>query len=273
MKEWSKKLRTYLFAAYGLIWGIFVLFIVVTATKLIDVSTEGESYFMDGVKILISWVPTMAVIFFRQKLFPGKSLKEVFDGMFAEKLNMRLFFFVLLLQIGTSLTASVVSALWDGVPVFSQWSFSWQFFVYSFFFGLLSGATGEESGWHGFLFPHLMEKYGCIRSSFIVGIIWGLWHIPLWIVASFEFGGWDLVLYIVQFMVCTISWSLVMDILYYWNRNLIIVVTFHFMVNFMLSLFSGNDLVFQNTTAIMSVLVAVGFVIAFYRKGRISVIE
>lgn len=263
MKEWKRKLGIYLFASYGLIWGIFVLFIAVTAL----VGMEDESYFMDGVKILVSWVPTLSVTFFRKKLFPGKSLKEVFRGMFAEKLNKRLFFFVLFMQIGISLAASVVSALWDGVPVFSQWDFSISFFLYSFFFGLVSGATGEESGWHGFLFPHLMEKYGCIKSSFIVGIIWGLWHIPLWIVAAFEFQGWNLVFYIVQFMVCTVAWSLVMDILYYWNRNLIIVVTFHFMVNFMVSLFAGNDLVFETTTAIMSVLVALGFVIAFYKEG------
>lgn len=264
MKEWKRKLRTYLIASYGLFWAIFVLLIGLIAAKILDVNLEGQSYFMDGVKILISWTPTMAVYFFRKKLFPGKSLKEVFRGMFAQRLNMKLFFFVLLLEIGINLTASVVTALWDGVPVFSQWSFSWQFFFYSFFICLFTGATGEESGWHGFLFPHLMEKYGCIKSSFLVGIIWGLWHIPLWLVSGYA--GLDLLFYVVQFMVCTIAWSLVMDILYYWNRNLLIVTTFHFMVNFLLSFFHGNDLVFQVTIAVLYVITAAGFVIAYQRK-------
>lgn len=58
----------------------------------------------------------------------------------------------------------------------------------------------------------------------------------------------------------------VMDILYYWNRNLLIVTTFHFMVNFLLSLFHGNDLVFQVTIAVLYVITAAGFVIAYQRK-------
>ena len=54
MKEWKRKLRTYLIASYGLFWAIFVLLIGLIAAKILDVNLEGQSYFMDGVKILIS---------------------------------------------------------------------------------------------------------------------------------------------------------------------------------------------------------------------------
>jgi len=39
-------------------------------------------------------------------------------------------------------------------------------------------AFGEELGWRGFLLKEL-APLGFWRSSFIVGIIWGLWHWPL----------------------------------------------------------------------------------------------
>lgn len=167
------------------------------------------------------------------------------------------------MEVAINYIASLVTALFDHVSVMSQWSFSWDFFAYAFFLCLFTGATGEESGWHGFLFPHLMERYDCVKSSVIVGIIWGLWHIPLWLISGYQ--GLGLLLYIVQFMIYTIAWSLVMDILYYWNRNLIIVTTFHFFVNFLLSFFCGNDLIFQITIAVLYVITAIVF-IAIYKN-------
>ncbi len=37
---------------------------------------------------------------------------------------------------------------------------------------------GEEYGWRGYLLPSLTQKYGKIKASTIVGIVWGLYHAP-----------------------------------------------------------------------------------------------
>jgi uncharacterized protein len=39
-------------------------------------------------------------------------------------------------------------------------------------------AVGEEIGWRGFFQPVLDEKYGILRSTLLVALIWGYWHIP-----------------------------------------------------------------------------------------------
>ena len=41
---------------------------------------------------------------------------------------------------------------------------------------------GEEMGWRGFLFPNLSKHVSRIKTHILVGVIWGLWHIPLTIV-------------------------------------------------------------------------------------------
>lgn len=44
---------------------------------------------------------------------------------------------------------------------------------------LMFAAIGEEAGWRGFLQEALVERFGWINSALLVGLIWGLWHLPL----------------------------------------------------------------------------------------------
>lgn len=43
---------------------------------------------------------------------------------------------------------------------------------------VITGATGEELGWRGFLLPRLRARMGSIGAAVAMSLLWALWHVP-----------------------------------------------------------------------------------------------
>lgn len=49
---------------------------------------------------------------------------------------------------------------------------------------MLLGGGQEEFGWRGFLLPKLINKFNPFLSSVVIGLIWYVWHLPLYFIKS-----------------------------------------------------------------------------------------
>jgi membrane protease YdiL (CAAX protease family) len=47
---------------------------------------------------------------------------------------------------------------------------------------LLGGPLGEEFGWRGFAQPVLQDRLGWRAASLVLGLVWGMWHLPLFFI-------------------------------------------------------------------------------------------
>ena len=65
--------------------------------------------------------------------------------------------------------------------------------VYAFFLG---GPLGEEPGWRGFALPRLQALHGPLVGSLILGVLWGLWHLPLFFTPWNELTTLNVVVYV-----------------------------------------------------------------------------
>jgi membrane protease YdiL (CAAX protease family) len=58
--------------------------------------------------------------------------------------------------------------------------------------GFVVGAAAglfEELGWTGFAIPRLRSRFGALGTAAIVGLLWGAWHLPVNVLASFTPSG------------------------------------------------------------------------------------
>jgi uncharacterized protein len=49
---------------------------------------------------------------------------------------------------------------------------------------LIGGPLGEEFGWRSYAVPALGSKVGWRKASLMIGVIWGLWHLPWFFTAG-----------------------------------------------------------------------------------------
>ncbi|MBO2456219.1 CPBP family intramembrane glutamic endopeptidase [Actinomadura violacea] len=52
-----------------------------------------------------------------------------------------------------------------------------------FLFGiLLTGPLSEEPGWRGTMLPRMRASMGRVRAALLLGVIWSVWHLPLFFI-------------------------------------------------------------------------------------------
>jgi len=104
------------------------------------------------------------------------------------------------------------------------------------------GPLGEELGWRGFLLPRLLEKYGDLKASVILGLVWGFWHLPLFLFSEWR-GDVPVWLALALYPVTTISIAYVMTKFHHAGRGSVLVaILYHGVVNYTAGYIENTDL-------------------------------
>jgi len=88
--------------------------------------------------------------------------------------------------------------------------------------------AGEEIGWRGYALPRLAERLGLGPASLLLGVIWAVWHLPLFFIPGADTSGQSFPLYLVQVTALSVALAWL-----YWKTDgsLLLVMVLHAAIN------------------------------------------
>lgn len=222
----SNYIKKYVITTYLAFWGAIIL------VGLLFIQCGQNKSVMNWGSIGASWMPTIILMCYFDKLFPGEKRWDWIKNAFRPQLKIGLLLFV---------TFCLTAAAWGTYVITVQNNSALSFddlkgitvksLLPTIFFAITQGATGEEAGWRGFLQGYFEKKYNgnLLKSALVVGVIWSFWHTPLWFITGLP--PVRMLIYIGTFIVGNLCLSIIIAVCYEYCRNLIVPMWIHFLSN------------------------------------------
>lgn len=85
----------------------------------------------------------------------------------------------------------------------------------------------EEAAWRGVALPRLMARRSPLAAALVLGVVWALWHAPMFLVPD----SGDAALPFAGFAVLTVATSVIVAWLYLGTRSVLVCAVFHAVVD------------------------------------------
>jgi len=226
---------------FAFTWAVFLLASAALRVNLLPPFPESPT-------ILVAYVATYSptiVAFLLTFTYEGKNgAKQLISKAFGRRalLEKKIWYLpTLFLWPAISGVASLLTIPFGGGVPETSLFFRPLLIPLVFLVSLLSGPMAEEFGWRGYALDRLQARWNALFSSLMLGIIWGGWHLPSYLVSGTshfqnlqQYGMIELVF----FFMATIGTS----ILFTWVYNntkgsLLIMILFHTFTNFSVAFF------------------------------------
>lgn len=155
------------YAVSWILWAPFILF---------PERTQAEE---NVVSILGGFGPLIAAILVTAALEGRSGVRGLARRAAAWRQQPAGYLFALLLPIAAYLLAVALYSAVNGRPGLASEAPPLAAYPLVLLFATVLGGGLEEPGWRGFALPRLQERYSPLVSSLLLGVVWGVWHVPL----------------------------------------------------------------------------------------------
>jgi membrane protease YdiL (CAAX protease family) len=130
-----------------------------------------------------SYGPALVAILLSAVLFGNQGLMDLLQRIFRWRVGLRWYLAAFLIPLVIVILGVVLYPLtvedWpnrpDWIAIFPRLVLA----IFSFTLVAFMMLLGEEIGWRGFAQPHLLTRYSPLVTSLVIGVAWGVWHLPI----------------------------------------------------------------------------------------------
>ena len=117
----------------------------------------------------------------------GESVRAWFATVFDWRRPLRWYGLAVAIPMVGALGVAIVVFSLVGLPDSSSLGQLAPLFVFNLLLATLLTGGNEELGWRGFALPHLQQRFSALTASVLLGGVWTLWHIPMFVYDVYPF--------------------------------------------------------------------------------------
>lgn len=117
--------------------------------------------------------PTLAALVLSGLLYGRAGPVDLLKRIGRWRAGIGWYLFALLSTLALGLVARGIHSVVLGAPPALNLELMWVQML------VLPSGLPEEYGWRGFALPHLLKRRSAVAASFIIAVVWVLWHIPI----------------------------------------------------------------------------------------------
>jgi membrane protease YdiL (CAAX protease family) len=136
---------------------------------------------LSGLMFLTGEAASLAGIIATSALQGRKGISRLLKEAVHVNVPVRWWFYGLLVVPICYISAGVVYLSLHATPIVFEPSALLSLGTPALLVPFLFGPLGEEFGWRGFLLPRFVEKFSALSACILVGLIWSVWHWPLFL--------------------------------------------------------------------------------------------
>jgi membrane protease YdiL (CAAX protease family) len=221
---------TYYGLVFGISWGLGLIILGPATFVGVRAISNSQMFFVYAAIVgpLVAGVVTTLLVSGK----PG--LRDLRARLF--RWNVGITWYAVALLTAPVLTLALLLALSLASPAFTPVIFTANNKATLLITGIAIGLVVpvfEETGWTGFVIPQFRQRRGIVGTGVIVGLLWGLWHLPLF---SSSASSSTLVPPALYLAVLLFSWLVPYRVLMVWvydqTKSLLLAMAMHFAIDF-----------------------------------------
>jgi membrane protease YdiL (CAAX protease family) len=184
-----------------------------------------------GIQALIllgTFAPSMVALALTARDEGGAGVRALLSRLFRWQVSARWYVFAASFTVVIKLTAALLHRLITGA--WPRFGFdTWYVLVAATVIStMIGGQAGEEIGWRGYALPRLAARFGLAGASIVLGMIWALWHLPLFYLRGADTYGQSFPVYLLQVTALSIAIAWL-----YWHTSgsLLLTMLMHAAIN------------------------------------------